>query len=301
MIETFDLTKVYKLKGHNREILALNEVNLSINKGEIFGLLGPNGAGKTTMVQVLTTLLHPTSGYALIDGFNILKQQLDIKKRIGLMLGKNMIYLRITGYDNLKFFCKIYDVKNYKERINEIAREIGIENWLSQYVETYSTGMKVKLALCRALLIDPSILFLDEPTAGLDVVSTLIVVDKLKNLNKTIFLTSHNMSIVEKLCDRIAFINEGKILKVGTQSELKTLIQSELKISIEIDHDKNDLKSELNQQNFIGDAKDSNNGIIIKMIDKKYYKDLFSILSKFNVKKIFEHNLSLDELFVKMT
>ncbi len=301
IIETFDLTKIYKLKGHNKEILALNKANLSIYEGEIFGLLGPNGAGKTTMVQILTTLLQPTSGYAVIDGFNILKEQLEIKKRIGLMLGQFMIYFRITGYDNLKFFCKIYDVQNYKERIYKVAKEIGIEKWLNQYVESYSTGMKAKLALCRALIIDPPILFLDEPTAGLDVISTLVVIDKLKNLNKTIFLTSHNMSVVEKLCDRIAFISEGKILKIGTQRELKSLIQSEIKVSVEIDQDKNILKSELIQQNFVNDTKDSDKGLTIKMKDKKNYKDLFSILSKYNVSKIFEHDLSLDDLFVKMT
>ncbi|MFX1383567.1 MAG: ABC transporter ATP-binding protein [Promethearchaeota archaeon] len=300
IIETFDLTKIYKLKGHHQEILALDKANLSINEGETFGLLGPNGAGKTTMIQILVTLLQPTSGYALIDGFNIRKQQIEIKKRIGLMLGSTMIYRRITGYNNLKFFCKIYDIKNYNERIHEIAKEFGLERWLNQYVERYSSGMRTKLALCRALLIEPPILFLDEPTFGLDISSKLFVVDKLKKLNLTIFLTSHDMNVAEKLCDRIAFIKEGKILKVGTQKELKTLIKSEINISVDIYQGKKELKSELNQQSFINDASDSNSGLIIKLNDKNYYKDLFSILRKYNVQKIREHDLSLEDLFVKI-
>ena len=127
IIETFELTKIYHLKGKNDVVRALDNVNLAVNEGEIFGLLGPNGAGKTTLVQILTCLLQPTSGYATINGYNVLKNPLKIKKRIGLMLGAKMIYHRITGYDNLKFFCKIYGINNYKKRINEISKEFELD------------------------------------------------------------------------------------------------------------------------------------------------------------------------------
>ena len=179
IIETFDLTKIYKLKG-KREITALNNVNISIERGEIFGLLGPNGAGKTTMIQILTTILQPTSGYATVDGFNVVKNPLKAKSRIALLLGSGMIYYRITGYDNLKFFCKIYKVPNYKEKIYEMAKNFGLEDWLNQYVEKYSSGMKMKLALCRTLLLNRKLLFLDEPTLGLDAKLKKYIVDKLK-------------------------------------------------------------------------------------------------------------------------
>ena len=301
MIETFDLSKIYQLKGHDKRILALNNINLKIKEGEIFGLLGPNGAGKTTLVQILTTLLQPTSGYAVIDGYNVLKYPLEIKKRVGLMLGASMLYYRITGYDNLKFFCKIYNIRNYKEMILKVAKEFELDNWLSQYVEKYSLGMKLKLSLCRALLINPSILFLDEPTLGLDVKVTLFVIDRLKSLNKTIFLTSHNMTVVEKLCNRIAFINKGNIIKVGTQEELKSLMKYEIKISIEISNNKKEFKKELNQQNFIHNITENKSGFIITLKNKKYYKDLFSILSKYNIEKINERELTLENLFVKLT
>ncbi len=300
IIETFDLTKKYKLKGKKKEILALNKVNISIKEGEIFGLLGPNGAGKTTIIQILTTLLQPTSGYAIVDGYNILKKPKYVKSRVGLMLESDMLYYRITGYDNLKFFAKIYNIPNYKQKIYEITKEFGLEKWLNQYVENFSSGMKMKLALCRTLLLNPKILFLDEPTLGLDVKSTAFIVEKLKNLNRTIFLTSHNMSVVEKLCNHIAFINNGNILKTGTQEEIKSLIQTEMKVEVEIKNNRNQLKSELNHQNFLNKIIDNENGFIISLKNRKFYKELFLILSNYDILKINERELSLEDLFLKI-
>lgn len=300
IIETFDLTKKYKLKGRKKEILALNKINISIKEGEIFGLLGPNGAGKTTMVQILTTLLQPTSGYAIVDGYNILKKPKHVKSRIGLMLESDMLYYRITGYDNLKFFAKIYNISNYKQRIYDVAKEFELEQWLNQFVENFSSGMKMKLALCRTLLLNPKILFLDEPTLGLDVKSTSFVVDKLKNIGRTIFLTSHDMSVVEKLCNRIAFINNGNILKIGTPKEIVDLMQTEIKIEVSISEKRDQLISELNHQSFINNITDKNTGFIISLKERMYYKDLFSILTNYEVLSIKEQGLSLEDLFLKI-
>lgn len=302
IIEIFDLTKIFKLKGQKKGISALNNVNLEIMEGEIFGLLGPNGAGKTTMVKILTTLLQPTSGYAVIDGHHLLRESSAVKKKVGLMLGKSMLYYRITGFNNLKFFCKIYDIQDYETKIFNIAREFELDKWLNQYVENYSLGMKIKLALCRTLLLDSKILFLDEPTLSLDVNSTLLVIDKLKELNKTIFLTSHNMNVIDKLCNRIAFIDKGEILKVGNKEDLKKFAQFEVKIIIEIDDKKNQLKQELSKEDFISEIIDSNNSLIITLNDRKYYTQLFLILSKYrSVKKIREQEPSLENLFLKIT
>jgi len=181
IIETFDLSKIYHLKGSEKSIKALDNVNISIEKGEIFGLLGPNGAGKTTLIQILTTLLYPTSGYAVIDGYHLLKNPSKIKTKIALMLESDMLYYRITAYDNLKFFCKLYDVKNYPQKIEQMAKILGIEKWLNQYVEKLSSGMKMKLALCRTLLLERDILFLDEPTLGLDVKTIALFIEIIKN------------------------------------------------------------------------------------------------------------------------
>ncbi|MFX1494130.1 MAG: ABC transporter ATP-binding protein [Promethearchaeota archaeon] len=301
IIETIDLTKIYKLKKDKRGIAALNKVNLSINEGEIFGLLGPNGAGKTTMVSILTTLISPTSGYALIDGINIVKNPKRAKLKVALMLENEMLYHRITGYDNLKFFCKLYLIKDYKDRINSLAKDFGLDKWLNEYVENYSSGMKMKLALLKTIILDRQILFLDEPTLGLDVKSINFVVEKLKSLDKTIFLTSHDMSVVEKLCNRIAFINHGKILKVGTKEDIKRLETTEINFDVEIMENKSKLKSELNQKEFITNLLEIENGLVISLKSRNYFKDFLQILSKYNVLSIKEQEISLEDLFIKFT
>ncbi|MFX1257017.1 MAG: ABC transporter ATP-binding protein, partial [Promethearchaeota archaeon] len=242
IIETFDLTKIYKLKGKKGKLKALDNVNLKIKENEIFGLLGPNGAGKTTLVHILTTIKQPTSGYATIKGYNILKYPKKAKNYVGLMLDKKMTYLRITGYSNLKFFCKLYKVPDYKKKIYKIAEEFDFTRWLGQLAENYSTGMRMKLSLMRTLLIERDVLFLDEPTVGLDVEIKSLVIDKIKQVNKTIFLTSHDMGVVEKLCNRIAFINNGKILKIGNKEDLKRFGRMGIKIKIWVNEKKEELE-----------------------------------------------------------
>lgn len=300
IIETIDLTKIYKLKGGGKEIKALDRVNISIKEGEIFGLLGPNGAGKTTMIQILTTLLQPTSGYAIIDGYNILKKPKRAKSKVSLMLESNMLYYRITAYDNLKFFCKIYNVPNYKQKIVEIAKEFELDRWLNQYVENFSSGMKMKLALMRTLILERDILFLDEPTLGLDVKSVDFIVKKIKNIGKTIFLTSHDMNVIEKLCDRIAFINNGKIIKLGTQSEIQNAMQSEIKIKVEFLGDKAKLIKDLDKCDYIKEYSEEKRGIVISIKNRDNYNDLLLTLKNHKISKIKEQDLSLEELFLKL-
>ncbi|MFX1256319.1 MAG: ABC transporter ATP-binding protein [Promethearchaeota archaeon] len=300
IIETFDLTKIYTLKGKKKAIKAINNINISIKEGEIFGLLGPNGAGKTTTISILTTLLQPTSGYALIDGYDILKKPKHAKAKISLMLESDILYHRLTGYDNLKFFCKIYKVPKYKEKIYKKAKEFGIEKWLKQYVEKFSSGMKMKLALCRTLLLERPILFLDEPTIGLDVKTTSFIVDKLKELNSTIFLTSHNMSVVEKLCDRIAFINKGNIIKIGTKEDIAKVSQSAIDVEIKISENKETLKSEIEQQEFTEQVLNTKEGLIISLKNREYYSKLLEIISKYKIRMIKELDFSLEDLFLKI-
>ena len=300
IIETFDLSKIYKLKQRKKEIVALNNINLSIKDGDIFGLLGPNGAGKTTLIQILTTLRQPTKGYALIDGYNILKKPKKAKSKVALMLDDKMLYYRITAYDNLKFFCKIYNVPNYDSKIKEAVKDFGLSKWLNQYVENFSSGMKMKLALCRTLLLERPILFLDEPTLGLDVKSIANIIEKLKSLNKTIFLTSHDMNVVEKVCNRIAFINYGNILKFGTPYDLKRFMQQEVKIEIEIKIKKNELINDLKTYDYIDDALDINNGVLVTLKERRNYKDLLAVLSKFEITNFKQYELSLEDLFLKI-
>ena len=300
LIETFNLSKTYYLKGKERIIKALDNVNLTIKKGEIFGLLGPNGAGKTTLIQILTTLLRPTSGYALIDGYHLLKDPISVKAKVALMLESDMLYYRIKAYDNLKFFCKLYDVQNYKQKINQMAKRLGIENWLDQLVEKLSSGMKMKLALCRTLLIERDILFLDEPTLGMDVNTIALFVDIIRNFKGTIILASHDLSVVEKLCDRIAFINQGKIINIGTQDEVKELIESDINIEISLRQQKQELFSDLQKQDFIIEITEPRKDLVrIRLKERSNYRPLLELLSNYDIMKIKEVETSLEELFLK--
>jgi len=300
IIETFGLSKIYHLKGKDKHVNALDNVNISIKKGEIFGILGPNGAGKTTLIQILTTLLHPTSGYALIDGYHLIKNAKKVKSKVALMLESDMLYYRITAHDNLKFFCKLYRVPNYEKKIYDMTKLLGIEDWLDQYVEHLSSGMKMKLALARTLLLERDILFLDEPTLGLDVKTVNLFIDIIKNIKSTIIFTSHDLSVVEKLCDRIAFINEGKILKIGTQDEIKDLAEFGIKIEISLNSKKKDLISELNNQSYITEINEERkNEIIIRLKERIYYKDLLNLLRNYEIMKIKEVETSLEDLFIR--
>jgi ABC-2 type transport system ATP-binding protein len=302
VIETFDLTKVYKSKS-GKDIVALNNINISINEGEIFGLLGPNGAGKTTLVSILSTLIQPTSGYAKIYGLDVRKNAKRIKRRIGLMLGDEMIYYRMTGLDNLKFFARIYRIKNSKQKIEKITTDLGIYNKLGDYVSNYSRGQKLRIALSRVLLIDADLLFLDEPLLGLDPKTTRDLVEILLNLNKTILLTSHQMHIVEQLCKRIAFLNNGNVIKIDTQENYIKLLSEFIKIRFNIfDETKRmELEKELNDLNYIKKISNEKNGFVVSILDNRYYPDLLTCLGKYPVQKIQEIEPTLDDVFVELS
>lgn len=237
MIEIKNITKVYRIKKSTRKFIfsppkyflnALDNVSLDIKEGELFGLLGPNGAGKTTLINIICGLLQPTSGQVKIYE----KPVEEVKIRIGLMLGYTMVYYRLTGYDNLAYFARLYNVRNYKQRIKELAEFLGLEDWLDEYVEHYSTGMKSKLALARALIHNPDILLLDEPTLGLDPYIAIEIRKKIKEMKKTIILTTHYMEEADQLSDRIGILNKGRLIKVDTPQNLKQIIGEKQDVSL---------------------------------------------------------------------
>ena len=302
IIETFDLTKEYKLKTGGK-IVALNKINMSIKKGEIFGLLGPNGAGKTTLVSILSTLLQPTSGTAQVFGLDVRKYPNKIKNKIGLMLGDEIVYNRMTGLDNLKFFARIYRIKDYKEKINQITTSLGINHKLKEYVSNYSRGQKLRIAISRVLLIEPEVLFLDEPLLGLDPKTTREIIKILFDLKKTILLTSHQMSIVEQLCHRIAFLNRGSIIKIDTNDNFINILMHFVRIGINIDdkEQKKELRNELKNLNYITNLKSTKTGFIISISDKKDYPSLLSCLGKYPVQKVQEIDPTLDDVFIELS
>lgn len=238
-VETDKLTKKYLpprgLKALmvksplKKEITAVDNVNLQIKKGEIFGLIGPNGAGKTTLIKMLTTLLWPTSGTILINGHNPLTHENEVKKSVGLVTGEERsFYWRLTGRQNLEFFSALYGLAPAESRlqIDSLLTNLELSDAADNMFYSYSSGMKQKLSLARGLLCNPSILFLDEPTKSVDVMAARdlrhFIMNKLRSEEKrTVFLTTHQLEEAELLCDRLAIINEGKIVFCGSLTKLR--------------------------------------------------------------------------------
>ncbi|MBP7732348.1 MAG: ATP-binding cassette domain-containing protein [Caldisericia bacterium] len=227
MIHTTNLTKKFK------EYTAVNSLNISIEHGQIFGLLGPNGAGKTTTIKMLITLLAPTSGTADVGGFDIIKHPVQVRKHIGYVPQMISTEPNLTGLENMNIFAKLYDVdpKTRKERIEEAMTKMGIMDSGKKLVGQYSGGMIRKLEIAQSLLNKPSILFLDEPSVGLDPVARMHIWDHIQSLKDeygaTILLTTHYMEEADKLCDEIAIMDCGNISITGSPDELKKSIDKQ--------------------------------------------------------------------------
>jgi ABC-2 type transport system ATP-binding protein len=231
-IEVEHLRRVYRAQigVFNRsikEVVAVDEISFDVQQGELFGLLGPNGAGKTTTVKMLTTLLIPSLGSARVGGFDVVKQANEVRKRIGFIFGgERGLYWRISGEDNLRYFASLYGLEPEisKKRIPYLLEMVGLKGRGNERVGGYSRGMKQRLHVARTLLHDPDILFLDEPTIGLDPVGARefrnVILD-LQAQKKTILLTTHYMFEADALSDRIAIINKGKVIALDTPGGLK--------------------------------------------------------------------------------
>jgi len=221
MIEAKNLTKKFG------DLVAVNGINLSIKGGEIYGFLGPNGAGKTTTIRMLTGSLTPTSGEIYILGMDMNKHSIEIKKRIGVVPEEPNMYENLKGLEFIDFIIDIYKIskKETLDRLNELSDAFGID-YLDGYIGDYSHGMKQKLMVSSVLMRKPKVIFLDEPTVGLDARSAKILKMLLKKYTEegsTIFMSTHILEIAEKMCDRIGIINYGKIIAEGTLNELLSL------------------------------------------------------------------------------
>jgi ABC-2 type transport system ATP-binding protein len=245
VVEAQDLHRTYRthtgtLRRRVKEIEAVKGVSFEIEKGELFGLLGPNGAGKTTTIKMLITLLIPTSGSARVLGHDVVKEAREVRKRIGYVFGgERGVYERLSGYDNLRYFAELYGVpaKIQKQRIEELLELVGLKGREQERAEGYSRGMKQRLHVARGLLHDPEVLFLDEPTIGLDPVGARelrATIASLTDAGKTILLTTHYMFEADALCDRIAVISQGAIVATGTPGPLKSRVESGSVTEVEV-------------------------------------------------------------------
>jgi ABC-2 type transport system ATP-binding protein len=234
VIEVVGLGRVFQrrsglLRLTSAETVAVGDVSFEIAPGELFGLLGPNGAGKTTTIKMLVTLLLPTSGSARVAGFDVVASPHEVRKRVGYVFGGDRgLYERLTGLDNLRYFAELYgvDPRDQRARIGELLELVGLTGREREKVEAYSRGMRQRLHIARGLLHDPPVLFLDEPTIGIDPVGARelrTAITGLRSTGKTILLTTHYMREADELCDRVAVIRRGEIVAQGTPASLKSL------------------------------------------------------------------------------
>ena len=224
MIETNDLSK-----QSNNEFWAVDGVTLNVKPGQILALLGQNGAGKTTTVRMLTALLSPTRGWARVAGYDVTKNPQEIRSAVGVLTEQHGLYMRMTGHEYLDFFGKVYGLSTHarKNRSDYLLEYFGLAEAAKRRSGEYSKGMKQKLALARALIHDPSVLLLDEPTSAMDPESSRLVRDeiaRLRSSQRTIIICTHNLAEAEALADHIAIIYRGKILLKGTLDELKRAV-----------------------------------------------------------------------------
>ena len=232
VIEVKDLKRTYItrrgfLKKEKRMVQAVDGISFSVQRGEIFGLLGQNGAGKTTTIKMLTTLLAPTAGSCKVLGCETFGQERQIRTRINFIFGGEMgVYRRLSARDNLRYFSNLYLIprREQDERIERILKLVDLADRADDLAETYSKGMIQRLQIARGLINDPEILFMDEPTVGLDPVGAKMLRDiirRLREQGKTVLLTTHNLAEVEELCDRLIIINKGRLVARGTPAEIK--------------------------------------------------------------------------------
>jgi ABC-2 type transport system ATP-binding protein len=235
VIEAIDLRRTYRtttgvLRRRPLEVEAVRGVSFGVEKGELFGLLGPNGAGKTTTIKMLITLLLPTSGHARVLGHDVVEDAREVRRRIGYVFGGDRgLYERLSAYDNLRYFAELYGVSGHRqrERIDEVLELVGLQGREKERVEGYSRGMRQRLHIARGILHDPEVVFLDEPTIGVDPIGARDLRQTIADLvasGKTVLLTTHYMFEADALCDRIAVIAKGQIVGEGTPEELKARV-----------------------------------------------------------------------------
>ena len=303
IVNVKNLSKVF-----DKEIVAVDNVSFQVKKGEIFGFLGPNGAGKTTTIKILTTLLQPTRGQVNIATFDVVKNPDEVRSSIGIVPQALTLDDDLKGMTNLLLSAKLYHVpdKIAKERADELLELVGLKDAAGRDVSTYSGGMRKRLELIIGLIHNPKVLFLDEPTLGLDIQTRSVIWDYLKKLNKenglTIFITTHYLEEADLLCDRIAIIDQGKVLIEDTPSNLKQKLGGDIiEISVDSHVKAKDLISELDYVEKIDVVEEK---LRIKAEKGDEVLPLILEICKVNnikVKTVSLSRPSLDEVFLEYT
>ncbi|MGC9133342.1 MAG: ATP-binding cassette domain-containing protein [Nanopusillaceae archaeon] len=277
-IEVNNIVKKYK------DIVALKGISFNVKRGEIFGILGPNGAGKTTLISILSTIIKPTSGSAKVNGYDIIKEQQKVRESIGIVFQDQSLDNRLTVKENLYIGASLYNIPKNKreEKINEMLEFFELKEVENKLVKYLSGGMRRKVEIARALLSDPKVLFLDEPTVGLDPDIRYMLWNYIKKLvkeyNVTVFIATHYMEEAEELCDRVAIIDKGEIKIIGEPEELKKNLEGD--IIVVKTKDNIDIKSD-----YLKNVKKVEEGYVLTVKDsEKFLGELFDYVKNKNIK-----------------
>ncbi|MFC1663361.1 ATP-binding cassette domain-containing protein [Patescibacteria group bacterium] len=298
-----NVIEVKNLSRQFKELFAVDGVSFDVKQGEIFGFLGPNGAGKTTTINMLITLLKPTSGQALVDGHDIQQAKDKVRSSIGIIFQDPSLDDKLTAKENLKFHAWLYNLsgKKAETRINEMLKIVELENRQKDLIETYSGGMKRRLEIARGLLHYPKVLFLDEPTIGLDPQTRARIWDYIIKLRQqediTMFMTTHYMDEAE-YCDRIAIMDKGKIIALDTPENLKDTVGGDV-ITLKTDDNQKATQEIKDKFNLTATAKDGEI-LITKDGGEEFIPQLFSRLTV-GVKRVDIHQPTLNDVFLKLT
>ena len=298
-IEINQVTKRYGI------LVAVKDVSLTIPQGMVFGLLGPNGAGKTTLVNILTTLLKPSSGSASVGGYDVVKDGARVRSLIGVVPQENNLDRYLTARENLIFHAKMHAMSpsSYNRRVDELLSLMGLAERQKDFPNKFSTGMQRRLVVARALVHDPKILFLDEPTTGLDPQAKRLIWDYFLSLKgkRTLFLTTHNMEEAEFLCDQITIIDNGSSIASGTSAKLKEMAESSFSYEIEVYSRAEEYLQAFQRLPFI-ESSSLNNGQIKVCVKKE--GSLGALVEQVNprdLKRISSRPPSLEDVFLKLT
>jgi len=288
---------------------AVDKISFDVSYGELFGLLGPNGAGKTTTINILSTLLKPTSGYAEVAGFDIRKRRDEVRRSIGIVFQDPTLDTKLTGRENLLFHAMLYGIKREEaeKRIKEVLELVELEDRADTLVEKYSGGMKRRLEIARGLIHRPKVLFLDEPTLGLDAQTRRRIWDYIKKLNEetgiTMILTTHYMEEADYLCDRIAIIDHGKIVAIDNPINLKNMLGGDV-VTLEIEGDANQYIEKLKELKWVKSLMVQNRILRMSMeMGERKIPNLVNLAEKNGVKisSVNLHKPSLEDVFLFFT
>lgn len=301
MIRTENLTKEYD------GFKAVDNLNLDVKEGEIYGFLGPNGAGKTTTILMLLGILRPTRGRIYLLEQELNKNFLSLKRRIGVVSEKQYLYKEMTAGEYLDFFADLYGVKDKKKKIDQLLKSVSLLQVKNRKLGAFSRGMQQKLGFARALLPDPELLLLDEPVSGLDPTGIRQIRNLIEKENKkgrTIFISSHLLSEVEKLCREVAIINEGKLLAEDTMENLRRKLSKTVELEIELSQAKKEITKALSSFDFIQDIKQRENLLTLRVkSDQDYRAPISETISRQGgiVLGIKVKEMSLEEAFITIT